>query len=138
MFQDVLLKLVSIAFIEGVPMVGEQWLYIGVFLLLAPVFPALALIIPRLIAPRKPNRIKQQTYECGMETVGDTWVQFKVQYYIYALVFLVFDVEIVFLYPWAVAFNLLPLFAVLEGVLFVLILVGGLLYAWRKGALEWM
>ena len=119
-------------------MVGEQWLYIGVFLLLAPVFPALALVIPRLIAPRKPNRIKQQTYECGMETVGDTWVQFKVQYYIFALVFLVFDVEIVFLYPWAVAFNVLPLFAVFEGVLFIMILVGGLLYAWRKGALEWM
>jgi NADH:ubiquinone oxidoreductase subunit 3 (subunit A) len=119
-------------------MVGEQWLYIGVFLMLAPVFPALALLIPRLIAPRKPNRIKQQTYECGIETVGETWVQFKSQYYIFALVFLVFDVEIVFLYPWAVAFNLLPLFAVLEGVLFILILVGGLLYAWRKGALEWM
>jgi NADH:ubiquinone oxidoreductase subunit 3 (subunit A) len=119
-------------------MVGEQWLYIGIFLLLAPVFPALALLIPRLIAPRKPNRIKQQTYECGIETVGDTWVQFKSQYYIYALVFLVFDVEIVFLYPWAVAFNILPLFAVLEGVLFILILVGGLLYAWRKGALEWI
>jgi NADH:ubiquinone oxidoreductase subunit 3 (subunit A) len=119
-------------------MVGEQWLYIGVFLVLAPVFPALALLIPRLIAPKKPNRIKQQTYECGIETVGDTWIQFKVQYYIFALVFLVFDVEIVFLYPWAVAFNLLPLFAVLEGVLFVLILVGGLIYAWRKGALEWM
>lgn len=119
-------------------MVGEQWLYIGVFLVLAPVFPALALIIPRLIAPKKPNRIKQETYECGIETVGDTWVQFKVQYYIFALVFLVFDVEIVFLYPWAVAFNILPLFAVLEGVLFILILVGGLLYAWRKGALEWM
>ena len=117
-------------------MVGEQWLYIGVFLVLAPVFPALALLIPRLIAPKKPNRIKQQTYECGIETVGDTWVQFKVQYYIFALVF--FDVEIVFLSPWAVAFNLLPLFAVLEGVLFVLILVGGLIYAWRKGALEWM
>ena len=119
-------------------MVGEQWLYIGVFLLLAPIFPALALIIPRLIAPKKPNRIKQETYECGMETIGDTWIQFKVQYYIFALVFLVFDVEIVFLYPWAVAFNILPLFAVLEGVLFILILVGGLLYAWRKGALEWM
>ena len=119
-------------------MIGEQWLYIGIFLILAPVFPALALLIPRLIAPKKPNRIKQQTYECGMETIGDTWVQFKVQYYIFALVFLVFDVEIVFLYPWAVAFNILPLFAVLEGVLFILILVGGLLYAWRKGALEWM
>jgi NADH:ubiquinone oxidoreductase subunit 3 (subunit A) len=119
-------------------MLSEQWLYIGIFLLLAPVFPALALVIPRLVAPRKPNSIKSQAYECGIETVGETWVQFKVQYYVFALVFLIFDVETVFLFPWAAAFNLLPLFAVLEGVLFILILVGGLVYAWRKGALEWM
>ncbi len=119
-------------------MLSEQWLYIGIFLVLAPVFPALALVIPRLVAPRKPNTIKSQAYECGIETVGETWVQFKVQYYIFALVFLIFDVETVFLFPWAAAFDLLPLFAVLEGVLFILILVGGLVYAWRKGALEWM
>lgn len=118
-------------------MVSEQWLYIGLFLILAPIFPAAALLIPRLIAPRKPNRLKNETYECGIETVGPAWVQFKVQYYIYALIFLIFDVEIVFLFPWAVAFDALPLFAVLEGVLFILILVGGLVYAWRKGALEW-
>lgn len=118
-------------------MVSEQWLYIGIFMVLAPVFPALALLIPRVIAPKKPNPIKSSTYECGIETVGETWVQFKVQYYIFALVFLIFDVETVFLYPWAVAFGVLPLFAVLEGVLFILILVGGLVYAWRKGALEW-
>jgi NADH:ubiquinone oxidoreductase subunit 3 (subunit A) len=116
----------------------NDWIYIGVFLLLAPVFPALALVIPRLIAPRKPNVIKNQTYECGIETVGPSWVQFKVQYYIYALVFLIFDVETVFLFPWAVAFDQLPLFAVLEGILFILILVAGLIYAWRKGALEWV
>ncbi len=115
----------------------NDWLYIGVFLLLAPVFPALALIIPRIIAPRKSNPLKTQTYECGIETVGDTYVRFKIQYYIFALVFLIFDVEIVFLYPWAVAFNALPFFAVLEGVLFILILVAGLVYAWRKGVLEW-
>lgn len=116
----------------------NDWIFIGVFLLLAPVFPGLALVIPRLIAPRKPNPLKLQTYECGIETVGDSWVQFRVQYYIFALVFLIFDVEIVFLYPWAVAFDQLPLFAVLEGVLFILILVAGLVYAWRKGVLEWI
>jgi NADH-quinone oxidoreductase subunit A len=116
----------------------SEWLFIGIFLLLAPVFPALGLLIPRLIAPRKPNPLKSQTYECGIETVGANWVQFRVQYYIFALVFLVFDVETVFLFPWAAAFGQLPLFAVLEGVLFVLILVAGLIYAWRKGALEWM
>ena len=115
----------------------NEWLFIGIFLLLAPVFPAAALLIPRLVAPRKPNPIKLQTYECGMETVGDTYIQFKVQYYIFALVFLIFDIEAVFLFPWAVAFDQLPLFAVFEGVLFILILVAGLLYAWRKGVLEW-
>jgi NADH:ubiquinone oxidoreductase subunit 3 (subunit A) len=115
----------------------SEWLFIGVFLILAPIFGAAALVIARFIAPRKPNALKSETYECGMETVGETWVQFKAQYYIYALVFLVFDVELVFLYPWAVAFDFLPMFAVIEGVLFILLLVAGLLYAWRKGILEW-
>jgi NADH-quinone oxidoreductase subunit A len=117
---------------------SNDWLYIGIFLVLAPIFPALALLIPRLIAPKKPNPLKSQTYECGIETYGDTYVQFKVQYYIFALVFLIFDVEIVFLYPWAVSFHQLPLFAVIEGVLFILILIGGLVYSWRKGFLEWV
>jgi len=117
---------------------SSDWLFIGVFLLIAPIFPIGALLIPRLIAPRKPNRTKQETYECGIETVGESYVQFKVQYYIFALVFLIFDVETVFLYPWAVSFNQIPLFAVLEGVLFIMILVVGLLYTWRKGALEWV
>ena len=119
-------------------MVGQEWMYIGIFLVLAPILPALALLIPRIIAPRKPNPIKLQTYECGIETVGESWIQFRVQYYIFALIFLIFDVEMVFLFPWAVAFDQLPLFAVLEGVLFILILAGGLVYAWRKGALQWM
>ncbi|MEJ2706242.1 MAG: NADH-quinone oxidoreductase subunit A [Anaerolineales bacterium] len=119
-------------------MLVDQWLYIGIFLVLAPIFPALALVIPRFIAPKKPNLLKNQTYECGIETVGDSRVQFKVQYYLFALVFLIFDVETVFLYPWAVAFDVLPLFAVLEGILFITILVAGLIYAWRKGALEWV
>jgi len=119
-------------------MLSQDWLFIGIFLILAPTLPALALLVPWLIAPKKPNRIKSDTYECGIETVGDTRVQFKVQYYIYALIFLVFDVELVFLYPWAVAFDLLPLYAVLEGVLFVIILIAGLIYAWRKGVLQWL
>ena len=95
-------------------------------------------MIAHFLAPRKPNPVKVQTYECGIETVGDTWVQFKVQYYIFALVFLVFDVETVFLYPWAVAFDRLQMFAVLEGVLFILILAACLVYTWQKGALEWV
>ena len=116
----------------------NDWIFIGIFLLLAPVFPAMALLIPKLIAPRKPNPLKSETYECGIETYGETWVQFKAQYYIFALVFLIFDIEIVFLFPWAVAFDQLPLFAVMEGIIFILILVAGLLYTWRKGVLEWV
>jgi NADH:ubiquinone oxidoreductase subunit 3 (subunit A) len=116
----------------------SDWLYIGLFLLIAPALPAVAIILAGLLAPRKPNKIKNQTYECGMETVGETWVQFKAQYYVFGLIFLVFDVETVFLYPWAVAFKLVTLYGVLEAVLFILILAVGLVYAWRKGALEWV
>ena len=112
-------------------------LYIGIFFLVAPLVPAIAILVPRLIAPRKPNPIKLETYECGLETVGDSRVQFKVQYYIFALVFLIFDVETVFLFPWAVAFDQLELFMVVEGIIFILILLAGLVYAWRKGVLEW-
>jgi len=118
-------------------MLYQDWLFIGVFLLLAPLFPAIALLVPRLIAPKKPNEVKLQTYECGIETYGESWVQVRVQYYIFALIFLIFDIETVFLFPWAVAFDRLPLFAVMEGILFVLILVAGLVYVWRKGALQW-
>jgi len=116
----------------------SDWLYIGLFLVIAPALPAVAIILAGLLAPRKPNKIKNQTYECGMETVGDTWVQFKAQYYVFGLIFLVFDVETVFLYPWAVAFKLVPLWGVLEAILFIAILAVGLVYAWRKGALEWV
>lgn len=116
----------------------SEWLYVGVFFLIAMFLPAAAIFIAGILAPKKPNPIKSSTYECGIETVGPAWIQFKAQYYIYTLVFLVFDVEVVLLFPWAVAYHQLPLFAVVEGVIFILILLGGLLYAWRKGALEWL
>lgn len=115
----------------------SDWLYIGIFMGASLLIPAVAIILAGILGPKKPNPVKSSTYECGIETVGDTWIQFKAQYYVYALIFLIFDVETVFLYPWAVAFKQLTLFAVLEAVLFVLILFGGLLYAWRKGMLEW-
>ncbi len=115
----------------------NNWLFIGLFLIVAVAMPILPLIVARLLAPRKPTAQKLETYECGMETVGDTWVQFKVQYYIYALVFLVFDVEIIFLYPWAVAFGEVALLGIISVILFILLLGGGLVYAWKKGALEW-
>lgn len=116
----------------------NEWLYIGVFLIVAAFIPVAALVLAWILGPKKPNPIKQSTYECGLETVGESWVQFKAQYYIFALVFLIFDVETVFLFPWAIAINQLPLFVVVEGVIFIGILVAGLVYVWRKGSLEWV
>ncbi|MFN2121359.1 MAG: NADH-quinone oxidoreductase subunit A [Anaerolineales bacterium] len=118
-------------------MMQSVWIYVGLFLVVGALVPSSAIILSSIISPKKPNAIKQSTYECGMETVGENWVQFRAQYYIFALVFLVFDVETVFLFPWAVSLGKLPLFAVMEGVVFVLILIAGLVYAWRKGMLEW-
>jgi len=115
----------------------SDWIFIGLFVLIVALFPGAPIFLAGLIAPRKPSKAKSQTYECGIETVGDTWVQFRVQYYIFALTFLVFDVEMIFLFPWAVAFGQLTLFGVLSGVVFLLILFVELLAAWRKGVLEW-
>lgn len=115
----------------------ENWLFVSFLAVFAVVMLLLPLVLARVLAPRKPNAMKLDTYECGIETVGEAWVQFKVQYYVYALVFLLFDVEIIFLYPWAVAFDSLPLLGVIAGVLFIFLLGDGLVYAWRKGALEW-
>lgn len=117
---------------------SSNWLYIGLFLLIVAIFPGVPILIAGWLAPRKPNPLKSQVYECGVETVGDTWIQFKAQYYIFALTFLVFDVEIVFLFPWAVAFDQLTVFGVLSGVLFIFVLFAELLAAWRKGVLEWV
>ena len=113
-------------------------IYIGLFLLVGIIIPIIPIGFSALVAPKKSNPIKKSTYECGIETVGESWVQFKAQYYIFALVFLIFDVETVFLFPWALAINALPFFAVAEGILFILILMVGLSFVWRKGMLEWI
>src|SRR3989338_5926103 len=114
-----------------------QYLFLGIFLLIAIVFPLLPIILARFIAPRKPNPVKNATYECGVETVGDSWVQFKAQYYVYALIFVIFDIEVIFIYPWAVAYRGLGLFALIEMLIFLAILGFGLVYAWKKNILEW-
>ncbi len=115
----------------------QSYAFIGILAIIAFGFAVAGLVAAWLVSPKKPNAIKNDTYECGIQTFGDTWVQFKAQYYLFALIFVVFDVEAVFLFPWAVAYRQLGLYAVVEAILFVLILVGGLLYAWRKGALDW-
>ncbi|NOK85830.1 MAG: NADH-quinone oxidoreductase subunit A [Chloroflexi bacterium AL-W] len=116
----------------------NEWAFIGVFFVLAPLLPTLPIVLGSVFSPNKPNAIKQATYECGVETVGDTWVQFKVQYYIYGLIFLIFDVEMVFLFPWAVAYGQLSWFGFAAGFLFIFLLTDALLYAWRKDALKWV
>jgi NADH:ubiquinone oxidoreductase subunit 3 (subunit A) len=119
-------------------MLVQDWLFIGIFFLIVALFPGAPILIAGLLAPKRHSPAKSEIYECGIETVGETWVQFKVQYYVFALTFLVFDVELVFLFPWAVAFDQIPLAGVLAGVVFVMILFVELLAAWRKGVLEWV
>lgn len=117
---------------------ATSWLAVGLMMLLGVSLPAAPIIIQRILAPYKPNPIKNDVYECGVETVGETWIQFKAQYYIFALAFVIFDVEVVFLFPWAVAFNQLGFFSVLAGIVFISILLIELLIAWRQGSLEWV
>jgi NADH-quinone oxidoreductase subunit A len=98
---------------------------------------ALAWLWARAFSPAKPNAIKNAIYECGLESKGDAWVQFRSAYYLYAIIFLIFDVEAVFLLPFAVAFTGLGVAACVSMLLFVLLLVEGLAWAWAKGVLEW-
>jgi NADH-quinone oxidoreductase subunit A len=116
---------------------AAQYLFVAVFLGVAVVFPLLPLVLARLLAPRKPAATKNDTYECGLTAKGEAWVQFRVGYYIYALVYVIFAVETIFLYPWAVAFGGLSFGAFVAMMIFVLLLVEGLVYAWAKGALDW-
>jgi NADH-quinone oxidoreductase subunit A len=116
----------------------EPFGFVGLFILVGIVLVSIPMLLNALLGPKKPNPIKSESYECGIETVGDTWIQFKAQYYIYALIFVIFDIEVVFLLPWALAFNQLSMFGVLAMVLFIVLLADGLVYAWRKGDLEWV
>lgn len=116
--------------------------YVGILLIIAILVPLIMIILPMAlkyvgIVRQKPNPIKNATYECGLQTIGPTWVQFNFRYYLFALIFVIFDVETVFLYPWAVAYRQLDWFTMVEVLIFVAILVVGLAYAWKKRALEW-
>ena len=113
------------------------YLFLGLFFVVTILFAVAPLIVARFVAPRKPSPTKQAPYECGLASTGDPWIQFRVQYYMYALVFVIFDVEAAFIYPWAVAWKHLGVAAFFEMLLFIGILGGGLVYAWKKGCLEW-
>lgn len=114
-----------------------QYLFIGVLTLVAIVLAVAPLLLARFVAPKKPGHTKTSSYECGMESTGDSWVQFRVQYYIYALLFVIFDVEVIFIYPWAVVWQSIGAVAFAEMAAFLAILAVGLIYAWKKGVLEW-
>ncbi|MGD7007096.1 NADH-quinone oxidoreductase subunit A [Metabacillus sp. 84] len=115
----------------------NNYLIIVVFLLLGLLLPAVALTIGRLLRPHAPTQAKMTTYESGMDPFHDSRIQFNVRYYIFALMFVIFDVETVFMYPWAVAYEKLGLFALIEMLIFVVMLLIGLMYAWKKGVLKW-
>ena len=103
----------------------------------ALIIPIGAIVVGKLLAPRRPDAIKNSTYESGVETVGDTWVQFRAQYYLIGLIFLIFDVEVIFLFPIAVAFQQLSTFGVIATIALLAPKCLGLFFEWRKGALEW-
>jgi NADH-quinone oxidoreductase subunit A len=116
--------------------------YIGILLIIGILFMVTTLLLPFTlsffkIVPRKSNPAKTSTYECGMETIGKTWVQYNFRFYFFAVLFVALDVLTVFLYPWAVNIKGLGLFGLIAVVVFFVILMVGYIYAWLKGALEW-
>ncbi|MFL6527418.1 MAG: NADH-quinone oxidoreductase subunit A [Chthoniobacterales bacterium] len=119
----------------------NPYLFIVIFVAVAAVFPlaplALAWTWHRFFQPDKPGPDKNATYECGVEATGEAQVQFRSQYYLYAIIFLIFDVEAVFLVPFAVAFTRLPVGAFIAMLVFLLLLIEGLVWAWGKGCLSW-
>jgi NADH:ubiquinone oxidoreductase subunit 3 (subunit A) len=115
------------------PRLGFDYTVVAAFLAVGVAFVFATLGVSRLLAPHHPNPEKLSTYECGSEPIGPPWVQFRIGYYVYAL----FDVETVFLFPWAVTVGAAPLFVLFEMVVFIAILGAGLLYAWKEGALRW-
>jgi NADH-quinone oxidoreductase subunit A len=125
---------------------GDQLLanygLIGLFFIIVVLFSLVMVILPIIlryakIVPSNPNPVKSSIFECGMETIGKTWVQFNFHYYFYALIFLALDVLVIFLYPWAIQLRELGLFSFFSVLILVFIVFIGYLYAWKKKVLEW-
>ena len=122
-------------------MSDHPYAFLALFLAVAVAFPLIMLVVARLwfrfFQPAKPSAAKNDVYECGIASAGDSWVQFKAHYYLYAILFLIFDVEVLFLLPFAVAFTGLPASALGTMLIFILLLAEGLVWAWHRGHLEW-
>lgn len=111
---------------------------IFLFIIIGAVLLTVALLLSKILAPSKPSENKLDTYECGEEAEGSAWVQFNIRYYVIALIFIIFDVEVLFLFPWAVVYKSLGWLAFIEMAIFLVILIFGLIYVWKKGDLDWV
>lgn len=115
----------------------SEYLPIALMLLISALIGIISMSVGFLIRPKKPEKVKYSVYECGMPEFSDARRRYNVRFYVIAMLFVIFDVETVFLFPWAVAFDMLGIFGLIEMILFIVILVFGYFYAWKKGALEW-
>jgi NADH-quinone oxidoreductase subunit A len=129
--------LIMTAWRENMELYSNNYVIVAIFLFLGIFLPVSALTLGKFLRPNKPGKEKGTTYESGVEPFGEGHVRFNIRYYIFALMFVIFDVETVFLYPWAVAYDKLGLFALVEMLIFISLLVVGLIYAWKKKVLEW-
>jgi len=122
-------------------MTAHPYAFLTLLLAVAVAFPLGMLTLSRLwfryFQPAKPSAVKNDVYECGLASSGDSWIQFKAHYYLYAILFLIFDVEVLFLLPFAAAFTSLPAGALIAMLSFLILLVDGLVWAWHRGHLEW-
>lgn len=109
-----------------------------VFIIFAFIFVAISIFIAKLISPKRPTKEKLKTYECGEEVIGSPWVKFNIRFYVVALIFLIFDVEVVLLFPWALTYKDYGFYGLLVGLIFLIVLGIGMAYEWRKGDLEWV
>ncbi len=110
---------------------------IFIFILLAAIFVMVAILFSKFIRPNRPTKEKLMTYECGENPLGSPWIKFNIRFYVVALIFLIFDVEVVLLFPWAMAYKQYGIYGYLVGFTFLVILGIGMAYEWRKGDLEW-
>lgn len=110
---------------------------IFVFILVGFIFVGISIFMASLIRPKRPTKEKMKIYECGEDTIGSTWIKFNIRFYVVALIFLIFDVEVVLLFPWALSYKDYGFYGFFVGIIFLLVLVLGMAYEWRKGDLEW-
>jgi NADH-quinone oxidoreductase subunit A len=124
--------------VTSVPVTQMNWLLIAIYFTFVLAIALSMMFLPALLRPKAPNPVKFTAYESGMPPIGEAQARYTIRYYVIAMLFVVFDIEAVFFYPWAVAFNSLGWYGLVEIVLFIVLLLVAYVYAWRKGALDWV